>query len=259
MGKVKKSVSKGTLCKACPRCKLSRARTGTEVVMSKPCEKCHEWKCRAHCQCARQGNLQGHQLARAGTSAPSTQTQNASSLSVAGPVGRAPAPSCTLLTDATEMMEMACREIENASEVEAASYQYDSPKLHAALMTRLKGRRVRPFTLNLYVDRGQLGKKVLKSGQEQAGSKMMKSRVAELRANGASVYVCKGKGPLGSCHPKGLVIDRRYLYCGSPNLTKKSEDNDEWPLRCTGEVVAQVLARLGTIREKHPFWDGKPL
>ena len=72
----------------------------------------------------------------------------------------------------------------------------------------------------------------------------MKSRLVSLRTNGASVFVCRGKGKFGSYHPKGLVIDRKYLYYGSPNLTDKSTDNDEWPFRSTGEVVASEVLLL---------------
>ena len=245
-------------CGTSEGCTLSRARPGKPIVMSKACVKCGEWRCRSHCKCSRNQELTGRNMARgAGVkSKPSSSSSTAPPQPVA-PVGRGPAPSCQLLAGAKEMLEMACKEIESSSEVEAASFIFDNHKLHAVFLKRLNGRK--PFRLNLYVDREQLGGKVLKSGDKPGGSKKMKSRVAELRHNGAAVYVCNGKGHLGSYHPKGLVIDRRYLYCGSPNLTDKSLENEEWPLRCTGEVVGQVLARLGLTRETHPLWDGKPL
>ena len=147
---------------------------------------------------------------------------------------------------------MACHDIEQASEVEAATYQYDNTQLYTCLLKRLQGRR--PFKLNIYVDREQL-----KNCVKTRIPRQMRSRLATLRTNGASVYVCRGRGKLGSYHPKGLVIDRRYLYYGSPNLTDKSLDNDEWPFRSTGEVVGQVLSRLSDNRQKHPLWDGNSL
>lgn len=251
MGKEKKSASKGTLCKASPQCKLSRARPGTQVVMSKPCAKCGDWKCRAHCRCARQGNLSGHQQSR--TEAATSHATAVHPQPVA-PVGRAPAPSTQMLADAREFFSMACKDIEQASEVEAATYQHDNTQLYKVLLKRLEGRKRRPFKPNIYVDREQL-----KICDKKKIPKEMKSRLVSLRTNGASVFVCRGKGKFGSYHPKGLVIDRKYLYYGSPNLTDKSTDNDEWPFRSTGKVMGQVLPRLSDNRQKHLLWDGKSL
>ena len=54
-------------------------------------------------------------------------------------------------------------------------------------------------------------------------------RIQELRQAGASVYVCRGQGKVGSYHFKSIVVDRRWLSCGSLNVTRKSLDNEESP------------------------------
>ena len=78
-----------------PRTKCARRRDGSgkACTLNKACEKCGEWRCRAHCKCAEQGRLSGRQAARApstqSTSAPSTRrTMAATSPVTLGPVGR---------------------------------------------------------------------------------------------------------------------------------------------------------------------------
>ena len=230
-------------------CRRRRDGSGKPCWLNRACDNCGEYRCKKHCRCGRRGEgkyklSDGHPSAASPSSSSATASSSSAALSLA-PVGRAPAPSCRLLADAREMYSMVCTEIEGSSEVELASYQYDNPTLHAALLKRLNGRR--KFTLNVYIDTEQFGGRV---------PKMMKSRIRELGQSGASVYLCKGGGPRGSFHAKGLVIDRRYLYCGSPNLTGKSVNNEEWPMRCTGDVVGQVLSRLAIARVRWPLWDG---
>ena len=134
-----------------------------------------------------------------------------------------------------------------ASEVHVATYMYDHQKVHECFLKRLRYRKSRPFTLHVYIDRRQL-----KIGTVP---KKMRVRMQELKQAGAHVYLCKGRG-LDIYHAKGLVIDRRYLYCGSANITGASKDNEELPLRCTGDIVGQILGRLALTRAKWPLWDG---
>ena len=63
-----------------PRTKCARRRDGSgkACTLNKACEKCGEWRCRAHCKCAEQGGLSGRQAART-KSAPSTQSTRAPS------------------------------------------------------------------------------------------------------------------------------------------------------------------------------------
>ena len=106
----------------------------------------------------------------------------------------------------------------SATEVEPATYQYDSSSVHQMLLRRLWGRAA--FILNVYIDREQL------SGNTPRKQWM---RIQELRQAGASVYVCRGQGKVGSYHFKSIVVDRRWLFCGSLNVTSKSLDNEESP------------------------------
>ena len=112
------------------KCRRSRARPGKPVILKANCAHCDEPRCRAHCRCARKGQLRGRNKARAPSaqapSAPSihstvSTTSHATSLA---PVGRAPAPSCELLANAAELYAKACDQIADAAEVEVATYQY---------------------------------------------------------------------------------------------------------------------------------------
>lgn len=241
--KLKKIASNGNLCKGVYRstapCTRSRARPGTPIVMSKACNNCGEWRCRAHCKCARDKMVSGWSAAR-GASASSSVPSRAPAATV-GPVGRVAAPQCELL-DICTWYDQLCSDIASASEVEIATYMYDNPQLHACLLERLRGRSA--FSLRLYLDE-EVHKKAERPFNQRP-------RVAELKANGASVYICKGRRAGGSFHCKCAVVGRRFLYTGSPNFTTKSPDNEEFSFKVVGPVVKQVLERLARCRDKWP-------
>ena len=209
-----KRASHGPFCKGVfstgQGCDRSRVRPGGPVAVGALCKKCKEQRCKAHCKCARKGSLQGHKQARTASKAASTSDTGTKpdARTTSAPLGRAPIPSCELLASAAVMYEQICSEMEHASEVELASYQYDNARVHDVLLRRLRGRR--SFTLNVYVDREMLAGRT---------PKWQRTRLSQLKAAGAQVYVGRGSGRRGSFHPKGLVLDRRYLYCGSPNVT----------------------------------------
>ena len=66
-------------------------------------------------------------------------------------------------------------------------------------------------------------------------------RVSELWQAGAQVFLCKSPGPKGSFHCKAVVVDRRYLYCGGPYFSYKSQNNAELCWWIAGPAVGQVL------------------
>jgi hypothetical protein len=138
-----------------------------------------------------------------------------------------------------------CRDVAVSSEVELASYQYDNPSLHKALLKRLKAKS--HFSLNVYVDAEMFGGIV---------PRYQKPRCEELLEAGAQVFLCKGPKAKGSFHCKGIVVDRRYLYCGSANATYKSAFNEEFCFRITGPPVGQVLHKLALQRQRQKPWDG---
>ena len=47
-----------------------------------------------------------------------------------------------------------------------------------------------------------------------------------------------------------VVVDRRVLYTGSPNLTTKSTSNEEWAFKLVGPIVQQVLARIAVYKAR---------
>ena len=237
--------SKGRLCQGVYRssraCALSRARPGKPICMSKACRKCGEWRCRSHCKCKRDETLTGRNMARGvGVKAASSGTSSspsATSLSVAAPVGRPAALDANLLDTETWYDQMIA-DISKGAEVELATYMYDNRRVHECLMARLRSRRSRPFVVNIYLD-GEI-----QTSPHATPPKQQRSKVRELKDNGAKVYICKGKGALGAFHCKGVIVDRRVLYTGSPNITTKSATNEEWAFRLVGPVVQQALGRI---------------
>lgn len=138
-----------------------------------------------------------------------------------------------------------CADLSTASEVELASYIYDDPSLQKVLLQRLKGRW--DFKLNMYVDAEMFA---------GTGCRYQRKRLRDLCEAGAKVFLCKGPGRQGSFHMKALVVDRRYLYSGSPNFTYKSHCNEELCMRITGGEVAKVLEKLSGHRLTCNAWDG---
>ena len=260
MGKKKQNrASRGLCCLgvlgSSEKCQRARDGSGLPVVMNKKCVHCGEQRCRLHCKCGRSQNQ--HAKGRAAPRGTSKQPKvrvvvsaSSSSASVAtagqlpGPSGRAPGASCLLL-DVDAYYIQCCNDIATASEVELASYQYDSPALQKVVLRRLAGRS--PFSLRVYLDAEKFA---------EGCPYFQRSRVRELFNAGAKVLLCKGPKAQGAFHCKGIVVDRKYLYSGSANATYKSLSNEEFCFRITGPSVSQVLQRLSTHLSKGRVWDG---
>lgn len=236
----------GLLCSGVKRtgekCKGARNKSGAPVVMKKLCQHCGEQRCKEHCKCKRDRTAmaEGRHAARG---QPEKRAQGGSTPSaVPAPVGRASAPTTEMLT-VVDWYRRICEDISRAAEVELASYAYDNPSVQTALLKRFKSNKL--FLLNVYVDEEQFGGTI---------PKMQKSRLRELRVAGGRVWICKGIRGLGSYHVKGIVIDRRYLYTGSGNVTAKSLDNQEWVWRIWHDVKQSVV--LANKRAPTPPTDG---
>ena len=136
-------------------------------------------------------------------------------------------------------------DVRGAGEVMVATYMYDHPELHKALIRRLGQRST--FSLIVMVDKEAFG------GQTPY---FQRSRLAALRENGATVYLCRGERGQGSYHRKALVIDRRYSYSGGANYTRKSTDNKELVYRIAGPPVDATVALLSSDQRDGCVWDG---
>ena len=111
-------------------------------------------------------------------------------------------------------------------------------------MKRLRTRRSRPFVVHIYLDAE------IQTALHAKPPKQQRSKVRELKDNGAKVHICRGKGALGAFHCKGVIVDRRVLYTGSPNITTKSAANEEWAFRLVGPIVQQALNRIALYKVK---------
>ena len=67
--------------------------------------------------------------------------------------------------------------------------------------------------------------------------------------DGCDVWLCSGPGRLGAYHVKEIIIDRRYLFTGSANLTCKSHQNRERLYKMTGSLVVQSLEDMAADRQ----------
>ena len=141
-----------------------------------------------------------------------------------GPVGRPAALDVRLLSNDEWWSEL-LRDASHSREIEASTYCYDDPQLQEVLLERLRaGAKVR-----LSIDRESLGRSV---------PHFQKSRVAALMREGAEVFSCVGPRRGGCHHKKGVVLDRRVVYCGGNNLTAKSRSNGESMFKMVGPIVS---------------------
>ena len=136
-------------------------------------------------------------------------------------------------------------DIARAKKVQIATLLYDHPRLHAALLRRLRGPGA--FALSVAVDKESLGERV---------SFNQRPRLLELHGAGAEVRVGRGLRGKGRLHAKAMCIDGRIAFAGSPNFTKKSEDNDELCFRFTGRPVVKILAFVEKVTAKARVWKG---
>ncbi len=168
------------------KCQRARDKSGLPVLVNQKCKTCGEQRCKAHCKCHRNKtvNCKGKSGPR-GVSAvatPSVSPPPPAARPVLAPVGRAPAPFCALVETGAWYRDF-CNLVENATEVELASYMYDNTAVQGALLKRLRSRTA--FCLNVYVDTEKFA---------SGGPVLQKARLRELRSAGASVYLCKGVG-----------------------------------------------------------------
>jgi hypothetical protein len=209
-------------------------------IGTSPCPKCTEKRCRRHCQCNRTGVAVGRSGPRsrisgdapAAVPAPSTVPQPLSS----GPIGRPAALSVQLL-DETSFYDDLVMELRGASEVHAATFQYDHPELQRTLLRCLRG----GLHLDLVVDK-----------QGSSTCRGMKARLLELKQAGGNVWLTDGHnhqsvyGPAGAhltghMHKKIVVIDKRLGYLGGMNLTRSALTNEEAIVKLKGPVVQELL------------------
>lgn len=247
------------------KCKRARDKSGLPILLAQNCKHCKEQRCKAHCKCARTKSVHAkgrsaprgvgvtglvmkkvlvtkkHVLKRAPKVARPVSKVAPVPLK---PVGRASAPTCQML-ETEEFYKLCCSDIAGASEVELASFLYDNPRLQKVLLQRLGGRAA--FSLNVFLDQREW---------EAADKKYQGPRVRALLAAGAKVFLCKGLKGQGRFHAKAVVIDRRRLYTGSPNLTYASECNEEFCFRITGPAVGQALEKLAAQKQRAKVLDG---
>jgi phosphatidylserine/phosphatidylglycerophosphate/cardiolipin synthase-like enzyme len=117
-------------------------------------------------------------------------------------------------------------------------------------MTDLLERRLwgpTPFDLDIGVD---------KHNFEERSLVHQRPRLLRLHEGGAKVHLIRGTPPHGAMHVKAVVVDRRRLYMGSPNLTYKSTFNVELVVRVTGPPVTEVLSFLSDMKSQGRVWDG---
>ena len=127
-----------------------------------------------------------------------------------------------------------------------ASYRFDHPVVHRALMDRLKGHA--EFTCEILVDKAQ---------SETGGSSYIAPRLRSLQKAGALIFLCHGpahtkRGPNasthGSMHLKLMLVDGEIAYHGSANYTLAAERNWECVVRLVGHPVIDMLGMLVALK-----------
>ena len=138
------------------------------------------------------------------------------------------------------------RDIAAGKEVLLSSLVYDNPDVQKLLAMKLKERHRKPFALTVLIDAASF------NGSLPA---RQQGRIRSLRANGASVFLCRGERPGYPFHKKAVVIDRRYLYSGGANVTYASEHgNGELVSRMMGPVVLETMATLAIDQARGCEW-----
>ena len=121
---------------------------------------------------------------------------------------------------------------------------FDEPDLFNLFRKRLLRNN---FKLRLYLD---------KTSFDEGSARFQHSRVTRLQALGAEVRLCKGVGPNGVWHKKGVVFDRRYLFVGSSNFTYNARHhNAELCFKLTGTAVQDVLQDFQNARAQFRLWS----
>jgi hypothetical protein len=209
--------------------------------MCKP-HSCGEWRCRAHCKC---NAPPAPRMRAAQIEAPSPPQP----LAIRIPSGRPAAEHTDIYYNDNAWWGRCIGEIGQASIVLIGSYMYDDATLHAKLLARLRGRLA--FTCDIIVD---------KQTYEARSCPGEYTKLHELKAAGASVYLCSGdlnvaveifgrNAVVGYFHVKAIAIDGKIAYHGSANFTKSSRKNVECVARYVGKPALDMFKGLGGSRD----------
>jgi phosphatidylserine/phosphatidylglycerophosphate/cardiolipin synthase-like enzyme len=137
-------------------------------------------------------------------------------------------------------------EIAASNEVLLATPWYDHPGVHQALWRKLDRRGREPFALTVLIDR------VSFRGRTPP---RQKERITALQAKGAKIILCTGLRFDDTFHKKAVIIDRRYLYSGSANITYASDHgNAELVYRAVGQPVLDAMAELAAEQVRGREW-----
>ena len=258
--------SKGKQCKpvdaATAPCKRSRDGQHKPIVLNKACPRCNEWRCKAHCKCGRNGEAKGRHAPRgskplASSNAPQSMPtcsvhrhNSAVQLPLANPQPtEPPIQHAQLVVDTLvgkHWISKVVEDIGKSSTVTIASYSFDHPVVHRALMDRLKGHD--KFTCEILVDKEQY---------ETGGSSYMAPRLRSLQKAGALIFLCHGPARTkrgrkasthGSMHLKLMLVDGEIAYHGSANYTLAAERNWDCVVRLVGHPVIDMLGMLVALK-----------
>jgi hypothetical protein len=165
-------------------------------------------------------------------------------VAVPAPIGRPAALQVEVLDTPVWFARMMV-DIESAEEVLMGSLMLDHKDLTDLVLRRLADRYA--FGATICVDREQLHARTCYH---------QRPRLDALRRAGAAVYACRGSPPAGAFHMKAVLIDRRYAYTGSANLTQKSLSNVELCMRIVGPPVEAIHQKLVHARDHGEQWLG---
>ena len=223
-------------------CRLSRAHPGQAISIRGTCIRCVERRCRSHCRCGRQGTAVGLQAGRPG--AGPAPIHVVPPVAVPGPVG-APNNLAVEVLPTLAWFRKMIFEISVADEVLISSLMMDYKPLVDELLRRLGGHAA--FEAAIMVDRQAFQDRLCYH---------QRPRLDALRRAGAGVYLCRGSPPLGRLHTKAVLIDRRYGYVGSANLTQKSLSNTEFVMRVVGPPADKLHESLVLVKNGGVRWHG---
>ncbi len=223
------------------KCQLSRNGLGEPIRLNSCCKKCKEWRCKAHCRCARNDELSGRNRARSKDPARPTgpavvpratlerlAVEPSAVSSVRAPMGRPASLQVKVLPRASWWPKL-LQDVAAASRVVVAAYLYDNTNLHNLFMEKLQSRQA--FDLQVTVD---------KEAVERDASRQRRKLLA------LKVGIASGTSTIGRLHCKALMLDRRVVCTGSANLIDKSESNyrlQEPLVQAVSEAVASFCTR----------------
>ena len=217
-------------------CKASRKYPGQAILVYKPCCYCGEKRCRNHCKCARDENLQGQERGRGRDDSSSSASRARPPVRVQSPVLpvqeiRQTTSVKVFPTASGEQWLDACiSEIEKSREVSIFMYMYDQPQLHHCLLRCIKPRG--GLKLQIVIDSSRLKEDV---------PYFQKARLSALQSHGAKIFESRGVERRGIMHLKVVLLDNANIcYTGSSNATKAAEANYEVMMRMTGPCVKEI-------------------